>query len=300
MSEWTLGYPVYSLDMQLLLPAGTTLSEERLHALISSSRAVDQQKTPFLQFGTVREDILHFVRQPPGNAFFSNENDFAEVIELMERVQFARPILNSVEYFIKKDPYTYRHILMVFAFSILLSKELVPDYRVRIREAATGPLHDFGKVCVPVEILRKTTPLTRDERKNLEHHTIAGYILLCYYSQEIGNVAARVPRDHHHKTHGSGYPRGISLNDRMVEIVAVCDIYDALTSTRPYRPISFDNRSALEEITMMAERNEVSWEVVQALVAHNRKGKPHFTECRVSLEKRGVTPPNNLYGIFDA
>ena len=75
MSEWTLGYPVYSLDKQMLLPAGTTLSEEDLHALISSGRADDQQKTPFLQFGTVREDILHFVRQPPGNALFSNEND---------------------------------------------------------------------------------------------------------------------------------------------------------------------------------------------------------------------------------
>ena len=83
----------------------------------------------------------------------------------------------------------------------------------------------------------------------------------------------------------------------MVEIVAICDIYDALTSQRPYRPISFDNRSALENITLMAERNEVSWEVVQALVAHNRKGKPRFNECSVSLDKRGIIPPNNVYGI---
>ncbi len=298
MSEWTLGYPVYSLDRQLLLPAGTTLTEEKLHALISSGRVGDQQKIPFLQFGTVREDILHFVGQPPGNTIFSNENDLAEVMELMEQVQFARPILDSVGYFKKNDPYTYRHILMVFAFSTLLSKDLVPNYRARIREAATGPLHDFGKVCVPIEILRKTTPLTRDERKNLEHHTMAGYILLCYYSQEIGNLAARVARNHHEKRNGTGYPRGIHLNDRMVEIVAVCDIDDALPSRRPYRPVSFDNRSALEEITIMAEKNEVSWDVVQALVAHNRKGKPHFTECSVSLDKRGVAPPDNLYGIL--
>ncbi|MCX5853312.1 MAG: hypothetical protein NTZ24_01785, partial [Deltaproteobacteria bacterium] len=110
--------------------------------------------------------------------------------------------------------------------------------------------------------------------------------------------AARVARDHHERINGSGYPRGISLNDRIVEIVAVCDIYDALISTRPYRPVSFDNRTALENITMMAERNEVSWEVVQALVAHNRKEKKHFTKCNVSLEKRGTIPPNNVYGIL--
>jgi HD-GYP domain-containing protein (c-di-GMP phosphodiesterase class II) len=296
MPDLILDYPVYSLDGRLLIPTGTTLSEEDLYDLISTSSADDQKKTPFMQFGTVRNDILHFLRQPPGNAVFSNENDISDVIEIMEQVEFAQSILDSVRYFKRYDSYTYRHMLMVFAFSALLSKDLVPNYRTRIREAATGPLHDFGKVCVPIEILKKRSSLTREERKKLEHHTIAGYILLSYYSRDTGNLAACVARNHHERNNGSGYPRGISLNDRMVEIVAVCDIYDALTSIRPYRPVSFDNRSALEEITMMAERGEVSWEVVQSLVAHNRKGKPHFTECMVSVDKRGIPPPDNVYG----
>jgi HD-GYP domain-containing protein (c-di-GMP phosphodiesterase class II) len=296
MPDLILDYPVYSLDGRLLIPTGTTLSEEDLYDLISTSSADDQKKTPFMQFGTVRNDILHFLRQPPGNAVFSNENDISDVIEIMEQVEFAQSVLDSVRYFKRYDSYTYRHMLMVFAFSALLSKDLVPNYRTRIREAATGPLHDFGKVCVPIEILKKRSSLTREERKKLEHHTIAGYILLSYYSRDTGNLAACVARNHHERNNGSGYPRGISLNDRMVEIVAVCDIYDALTSIRPYRPVSFDNRSALEEITMMAERGEVSWEVVQSLVAHNRKGKPHFTECMVSVDKRGIPPPDNVYG----
>ena len=106
------------------------------------------------------------------------------------------------------------------------------------------------------------------------------------------------PRDHHEKKDGSGYPRGIPLEDLMVEIVAVSDIYDALVSSRPYRPISYDNRTALEEITGMAGRNEISWEVVRALVAHNRKAKPHSSECSISTEKRGTPPPGNVYGII--
>jgi hypothetical protein len=73
-----------------------------------------------------------------------------------------------------------------------------------------------------------------------------------------------------------------------------------VTSTRPYRPVSFDNRTALEHITMMAERNAVSWEVVRALVAHKPKGKLHFPECGVSLTKTGIIPRNNLYGILAA
>lgn len=300
MSKLTLDYPVYSLDRNLLLPAGTTLSEENLRTLISSSSEDDQKKYYLMQFGTVKKDILDFVSQPPGNAVFSNEKELARVIEFMEQVQLSRPDLDSIEYFKQYDAYTYRHILMVFAYLTLLSKDLVPNYKARLREVATSPLHDFGKICVPLEILKKASPLTRDERNNVEHHTTAGYILLCYYLQNVNHVAARIARDHHERKNGSGYPRGIRLNDRMVEIVAICDIYDALTSPRPYRPVSFDNRTALEHITFIAERNEGNWEVVQALVARNRKEKRHFTECIVSLEKRGIIPPNNVYGILAA
>lgn len=64
----------------------------------------------------------------------------------------------------------------------------------------------------------------------------------------------------------------------MVEIVAACDVYDALILPRPYRPIPYDNRTAMEEITEMANRNQLSLEVVQALVAMNRKDKPHYEE----------------------
>ena len=184
MSKLTLDYAVYSLDRQMLLPAGTTLSEEDLSTLISSSSVDDQKKFSLMQFGTVRKDVLDFVRQSPGNTVFSNKEELAEVIELMEQVKLVRPELDSVEYFKKNDSYTYRHILMVFAYLTLLSKDLVPNYQARIREVETSPLHDFGKVCVPLEILTKTSPLTRDERKNLEHHTTAGvcaryYVLNC-------------------------------------------------------------------------------------------------------------------------
>jgi len=298
MSKMTLGYPVYSLDSHLLLPAGTTLSKDDFLTIISSSSANYQKYYPLMEFGTVRKDILDFVRQEPGNAVFSNEKKLDEVIELMEQVQLSRPKLDSIEYFKQYDSYTYRHILMVFAYSTLLSIDLVPNYQARIKEVATSPLHDIGKVCVPLEIMTKASPLTRDERNNLEHHTAAGYILLCYYSQNVDIISARVARDHHERENGSGYPRGISQKDLMVEIVTICDIYDALISKRPYRPVSFDNRAALENITAMAEKNEVSWEIVQALIAHNRKGRPHFTECKVSLDKRGIIPPDNVYGIL--
>ncbi len=298
MSILKLDYPVYSLDRQLLLRAGTTLTDETLKTLISS-RGADQRKThALMQYGTVKEDVLYFLTHPPVNIIINDQRRISEIMKIMEHVKLVLPVLDSIEYFKKHDAYTYRHILVVFALSALISVNLISDYHIRISESAAGPTHDFGKICIPIRVLRKTSPLTRDERKILKHHTTAGYILLSYYLQDIEHLTVRVARDHHERNNGSGYPSGMNLNDRAVEIVAVCDIYDALTSRRPYRPVSFDNRSALEEITIMAEKNEVSWDVVQALVAHNRKGKPHFTECSVSLDKRGVAPPDNLYGIL--
>ena len=122
--------------------------------------------------------------------------------------------------------------------------------------------------------------------------------MLSYYKKDPHSLAGRVARDHHERNDGSGYPRGIDLDDRMVEIVAVSDVYDALVSLRPYRPVSFDKRSALEEIVRLAEQNKISWDVVKAIVAHSRTDKPHYQEVEIPLEKRGAPPPGNVYGII--
>jgi hypothetical protein len=121
-------------------------------------------------------------------------------------------------------------------------------------------------------------------------------VLLVHHFQDRHSLAALVARDHHEKRDGSGYPQGLRQFDRMVEIVAASDIYDALLSPRPYRAESFDNRTALEELTDLAAADKLSWEVVQALIACNRSTRPNYRECFVSLEKRGQPPAENIYG----
>lgn len=298
MSTLTLVYPVRTMDNRLLLAAGTVLSVETMDALISSSGTTSHESCSMLHYGSVKEDLLHLLSLPPYQVIFADQEQIADLINIMETVHFALPIVQFLEYFKQHDFYTYRHILVVSALSTLLAKDLVSNYQARIREAATGPIHDFGKICVPLHILKKADPLTRSELSIVEHHAAAGYVLVSYYLKDNQNLAAKVARDHHERRDGSGYPRGIRLMDPMVEIIAVCDVYDALISSRPYRPISYDNRTALEEITSMAERNQISWEVVKALVACNRKSKPHYSECEVSVEKRGTPPPGNVYGVI--
>jgi HD-GYP domain-containing protein (c-di-GMP phosphodiesterase class II) len=151
----------------------------------------------------------------------------------MSGVCLISTVMRSLDYFRDHDFYTYRHILMVFALSTLLARELLEDRRTLIREVAAGPVHDFGKICIPLEVLRKTSPLSAAERKMMEHHAPAGYVLLSYYYRDQDNLYARVARNHHERRNGSGYPSGIMLDDPIVEIVVVSDIYDALISPRP-------------------------------------------------------------------
>jgi HD-GYP domain-containing protein (c-di-GMP phosphodiesterase class II) len=283
-----------------LLPAGTVLSRETLEDLISSSETTPHQTGSLLRHASVKEDLLHFLNQPPYNVIFADQEQIAEILYLMDTVDVVVPLLQSLDYFKQHDFNTYCHILVVSALSTLLVKDLVSDHQDRIHEVATGPAHDFGKICVPLHILKKADPLSQTERSILKQHTAAGYVLLSYYLKDSQSLAAKVARDHHERKDASGYPRGISLEDPMVEIVTVCDVYDALISSRPYRRVPYDNRTALEEITGMAERNEIGWEVVKALVARNRKAKPHYSDCLVSPEKRGTPPTGNVYGLTAA
>lgn len=292
-----LSYPVYTFENRMLLPAGTLISFENIIELISRGEALSPEKHSLLSYGSVREDLLSYVCRPPYNTVFSDERLIIDVFNLMEKIYHTAPVLRYLDFFKENDFYTYRHVLMVFAMSTLLARDLLPGHRDILKEAMTGPTHDFGKLSVPISILRKTTPLTVTERDMLRHHAMAGYVLISYYLGDIDSLQARVALSHHERKNGSGYPEGLLLSDSMVEIVATVDIYDALVSPRPYRPVSFSNRTAIEQITDMAERGEIGWDTVKALVSHNRKDKPHYSECGVSLEKRGVPPPNNTYGI---
>jgi HD-GYP domain-containing protein (c-di-GMP phosphodiesterase class II) len=298
MSELILAHQVHTLDNEILFPAGTVLEAGSLEGLISSKRNAVPQTYSLLRYGSVIEDMLGFLRDDPYRTIFS-EQDIASVLRSMDDIRIVLPALHSLEYFKRNDSYSYRHILMVFALSTLLAGDLIPEHPDLVRLAATGPTHDIGKTCTPLHILKKTTPLTREEKKILDSHSIAGYVLLSYYLGDAQGLAPIVARDHHERRDGSGQPRGVPLEDAMVEIMVVCDVYDALISPRPYRPIPYDNRTALEEIIMMAERNEVGWDTVKALVARNRKSRTHFKELPISSEKRGKPPLGNVHGILE-
>ena len=116
-----------------------------------------------------------------------------------------------------------------------------------------APLHDIGKIAVPDAILLKAGPLTPSERAEIEKHTDVGHELLSGSGQEMLDVAASIAWAHHERWDGRGYPRGLAGEAIPLEarIVSVADVFDALTSDRPYRR-RFSRTEARE--TIRAER----------------------------------------------
>lgn len=298
MDPLRLQYPVHTLDGELLLEAGTVLTPDTLEEVVSRRKEGEDPSVPILEYGTIRQDLLKCIRDGPYRLIFDDPPTVEEILRLSAKTEIALPLIKSLDYFKEHDPYTYLHILKVFALSTLLARALVEDAQALHLETTAGPLHDVGKMCVPLRVLKKTDPLTRSERKMLEHHTLAGYVLLAYYLRDRESFLAKVAKEHHERKDGSGYPTGMMLEDPNVEIIVVADLYDALISSRPYRPTAYDNRTALEEITRMASRGELGWEVVKALIAINRRTKPRYDECVVSTEERGTPPEENVYGIM--
>lgn len=133
------------------------------------------------------------------------------------------------------DDYTYLHSMAVCGLMISLGKKLGLDEQQQRRVGMGGLLHDVGKAAVPLEILNKPGRLTPEEMAIMRQHPIVGAQMLM--EADADEDLLDITLHHHEKLDGSGYPHGlkgeeISLFSRMA---AVCDVYDAVTSDRPYR-----------------------------------------------------------------
>jgi putative two-component system response regulator len=136
-----------------------------------------------------------------------------------------------------RDPETGAHILRMAHFSRLIARELglSVDEQELLLEAA--PLHDIGKVGIADNILLKPGRLDTAEFEIMKQHAIFGYELLKGSSSRVLQAGAEIARGHHEKFDGSGYPQGLKGEEIPLfsRIVAVADVFDALTSERPYK-----------------------------------------------------------------
>lgn len=136
----------------------------------------------------------------------------------------------------RADEYTYMHSVAVSALMAQLAKTLGMDDAAQHQAATAGLLHDIGKVGVPNEILNKPGRLTEDEFTAVRNHPRNGYELLAR-GGEFDDVALDVCLHHHERIDGRGYPDRLKGDEitLFAKMGAICDIYDAISSNRPYK-----------------------------------------------------------------
>lgn len=134
------------------------------------------------------------------------------------------------------DDYTYMHSVAVCALMISLGRQIGVDENTIPRLGIAGLLHDLGKAMMPQDVLNKPGKLTDEEFGIMKRHPSEGAKLL-QSSESIDDIALDVALHHHEKTDGSGYPEGLKDNkiSLYAKMGAVCDVYDAITSNRPYK-----------------------------------------------------------------
>ncbi|MEM6296619.1 MAG: HD domain-containing phosphohydrolase [Myxococcota bacterium] len=136
-----------------------------------------------------------------------------------------------------RDDETAAHLQRMSHYSRILARKVgLDDYTAELIRTAS-PMHDVGKIGIPDSILLKPGKLTRDEYDVMKQHTEIGFRILSGSESELLKLAASIARTHHEKFDGSGYPRGLVAQEIPIEgrIVAVADVFDALTSERPYK-----------------------------------------------------------------
>lgn len=134
------------------------------------------------------------------------------------------------------DNYTFLHSVDVCIYSIILGKKLGYGNGPLMSLGMGAILHDIGKCKIPLDILQKPAKLTDEEFYQMKLHTVHGCEII-KHSYHLETKVANIAFQHHEKWDGSGYPMGISANsiDPLARIVALADVYDALTSDRVYK-----------------------------------------------------------------
>ncbi|QHT63036.1 HD-GYP domain-containing protein [Paenibacillus lycopersici] len=231
-----------------ILPAGILLREEHLVLLekhrIDSLFVIDADQsaagTPADQtreaVGKLKERSRAFYDAFKETGQIPLKELEAEIVPAVQNIARTPGMFKLFEAVKAQGDYTYEHNIGVGVISTMIGKwlQFSEDELAELTMAAT--LHDIGKVKIPEHILNKPGKLTNEEFELVKKHTIYGYEIL-KKTEGVSYRAALVALQHHEREDGSGYPLGLTADkiDAFSKIVAVADIFHAMSSDRPHQ-----------------------------------------------------------------
>jgi putative two-component system response regulator len=260
-----------------------TFDRDRLPVMVITGQTDDDTKRKALAAGVhdfitkpfVLWELLHRVRNTLElHVHHRRVREVNAVLELrvMERTQeleetrkeVIRRLASAGEF---RDNETGQHVVRMsqFAHQLALAAGLSSRDAAMIRDAA--PLHDIGKIGIPDKILLKPGRLDRDEWEIMKRHAAIGGAILAGSGFALLDLARTIALTHHEQWDGSGYPSGLKGEEIPIagRLTAVADVFDALTSERPYKPV---------------------WPVEQALDFLKDRAGQHFDPRLIALFER--------------
>ena len=212
-----------------------------------------QDETAGFDVGAV-DYITKPVSPPVVRARVRNHLSLVRVDELREtRLQIVQRLGRAAEY---KDNETGLHVIRMSHFSQLLALAAgcSPAWAEDLLNAA--PMHDVGKIGIPDAVLRKPGPLDADEWATMRRHPEIGAEIIGEHPSGVLQLAREIALAHHEKWDGSGYPRGLAGEaiPLSARIVAIADVFDALTTRRPYKE-PWPVQDALDHIAAQAGKH---------------------------------------------
>lgn len=196
----------------------------------------------------LKEQVMLKAKRETRLVYVANQPMFESTI------QFQEDLMQLVEQINSKDHYTFQHSRNVMDYSVKLYENL-PGSRssVSINEIVIASLfHDVGKCYIPDEILKKNGQLTPAEYRYILRHPIDSGRLL---KPNFGSAVAEIASNHHERLDGSGYPCGLHADEISLEskIVAVADVFDAMTTNRGYNLVK-DFNAAADELCSLPDQ----------------------------------------------
>jgi len=221
-------------------------------------RAIDAGADDFLTKPIDRPELNARVRSLMRVKRFTDDLDSAEAV--------LRSLALMVE---ARDAYTQDHCARLASYATELGRELQLSDDDLLTLARGGYFHDIGKIALPDSILLKPGDLTPEEYERVKEHPVVGD-RLCGDLRALHRVRPIV-RHHHERLDGSGYPDGLSGDavPLLAQIISIVDLYDAMTTTRPYR----EARSPSAAIAQLQEDVRQGWrrkDLVDAFVSTRR------------------------------
>ena len=241
---------VFSADGRMLLAADKEITESyirrlqemEVYAIYVRNPLFDTVEVPLVVSEETRNQSMQTVKRAFEVLRGKREDVSFDAIQTVARRIVAEVLRNRralvhLTEIRTHDDYTFAHSVDVCGLAVLVATHLGYN-EVRLQELAVGALlHDVGKTKVDAALLNKQTALDDDEMAMMRSHTMFGFDILRCSKGKLTLPSIHIALQHHEKYDGSGYPRGLSKEEihEYSRIVSIADVYDAITSDRPYR-----------------------------------------------------------------